>query len=70
MEEEEKGNPPNTQLGGRIINMLIFQPEQDRMDKSLKEIDLSSAPGILHRILGIAFLTDGFSSLTKKYKKL
>ena len=71
MEEEEKGNPPNTQLGGRIINMLIFQPEQDRMDKSLKRNRLVFCTwNPSQGSWALFLLTDGLSSLTKKYKKL
>lgn len=69
--EKKKGHPPNTQLGGRIINMLILQSEQDRTDKSLKRNRLVFCTWNPPQGSWVLFLLrDGFSSLTKKYKKL
>lgn len=70
MAEEKRTLPKHTAWGKKLIKVLMFQPEQDRTNKSLKRSLLVSCtwnppagPWVLF------LLTDGLSFLTRKYKK-
>lgn len=70
MEEKKRTFSKHTAWGKKLINMLTFQPEQDRANKSLKRNQLVFCTWSLPLGSWVLFhLTRSLSSLTRKYKK-